>query len=316
VVNPDSSRTRKAGYTHAGYLDAVVRGSFAGRSGVFVLERKTCDQDIGSDSSYWNRLRLNHQLDEYALAHWQAHNELIDGVIYDVLRQPSISPRELTLTELGLIANEGIYCGQPVRESSRQIARAFIAAKEQFNAEKKNHALDKKKNPTLSDFLGVAPEQPRETPHLFRLRCLAQLRLKPEHYFAQRFVPKTEVEILDYAKELWGLSSLVHECQDKDTSPRNPDACFHFNSVCEYIGLCTNTESEEASRWDHKEINYKTRLSRNRLACFQQCRRKHYYRYVAGIVPVDRPATAKQELGSIVHEALELLWRQRISSAE
>jgi hypothetical protein len=310
VINPGSARQRKAGYTHAGYLDGIVRGSFAGREGTFVLERKTCDQDITETSSYWNRLLLNHQLDEYALAHWQQHGQLVDGVIYDVLRQPGISPREMTLTELGTLAKEGTYCGRAAYNAARMMALRFVENRERFMAEKKNHALDKKKNPELGEFLGVAPEQPRETPHLFRLRCLSVLEAKPESYFAQKFVPKTEPELLEYAHELWAMSGLIHECQSKEDSPRNPDACFHFNSTCEYIGLCTSTESEDATKWDRKPIVNPTRLSRARISCFQQCRRKHFFRYVAGIVPVERPATEKQELGSLVHEALEILWRQ------
>jgi hypothetical protein len=204
---------------------------------------------------------------------------------------------------------EGTYFGRPVRESSRKIADCFVEEKNRFAAEKKNHATDKKKNPALADFMGIAPEQPRETPHLFRLRCLASLEAKPEAYFAQKFVAKSEIELLDYAEELWSLSGLVDECQDKGSSPRNPNACFNFNSTCEYIGLCTGTESEDSSRWDRKEIKNATRLSQSRLSCFQQCRRKHWFRYVAGIVPVERPTTEKQALGSMVHGALEVLWR-------
>jgi hypothetical protein len=305
VINPRSGRTRKANYTHCGYMDGIVQGRFAGREGRFILERKTCDQDISAASSYWDRLLLNHQLDEYALSYWQKTGAIVDGVIYDVLRQPGISPRTLTIKELNEIAESRLYFNEQVSESSSKVAREFLAAKESFAAEKKA----KKKEGV--EMTGDGPEQPKETPAMFRLRCLAYLRERPKDFFAQKFVKKSEKEILDYADELWTLTKLVHECQDKDTSPRNPAACFSFNTTCEYVGLCTGTDSEESSKWDHREVKHPTRLNQSRLACFQSCRRKHYYRHVAGIVPQVKPTTEKQYLGLMVHQALEVLWQSR-----
>ena len=304
VVNPRSGRTRKAGYTHCGYMDGIVQGEFAGRKGRFILERKTCDQDISGTSSYWDRLLLNHQLDEYALAYWQKFGTVVDGVIYDVLRQPGISPRTLTLKELSDIAEDRIYFGSDTTVAVSEMAKEFLLQKETFLQEKKI-----RKKAGVEGIEETPPEQPKETPALFRLRCLSYLRDRPKDFFAQRFVLKTEREILDYADELWTLTSLVHECQEKDTSPRNPSACFGYNTTCEYIGLCTGTDSEDSPKWDKRKIEHPARLSQSRLACFQSCRRKHFFRYVAGVVPVDRPTTDKQHLGLLVHQSLEVLWQ-------
>lgn len=306
VVNPRSGRTRKAGYTHCGYMDGIVQGTFAGRSGRFILERKTCDQDISTTSSYWDRLLLNHQLDEYALAYWQKFGTTIDGVIYDVLRQPGISPRTLTLKELSDIADSRLYFGVEVAEGVSKIAKDFLAEKESFAQEKKA-----RKKAGLETDSEAAPEQPKETPALFRIRCLAYLREQPKAFFAQKFVAKSESEILDYADELWTLTDLVHQCREKDSSPRNPAACFGYNTTCEYIGLCTGTDAEESPKWDRREIKEPNRLSQSRLACFQTCRRKHFYRHVAGIVPQEKPTTEKQYLGLLVHQALEVLWQSQ-----
>lgn len=311
VVNPRSGRTRKAGYTHCGFLDGIVAGKFGQRSGRFILERKTCDQDISQSSHYWDRLRLNHQLDEYALAYWQQHGTTVDGIIYDVLRQPGISPRTVTLGELAEISEFGTYFGSPVQNKEIIRASNFLEAKAWYAEDKKNHAKAKKSNPELGDFSTEPPEQPKESPHLFRLRCLAYLRERPQDFFAQRFIMKSEGEILDYADELWTLSELVHGCRTKDTSPRNPGACFGFATTCEYIGLCTGTDAEDSSKWDIREVKHPERLSQSRLACFQSCRRKHFYRYVAGIIPQEKPTTDKQHLGLLVHQALEVLWQSQ-----
>ena len=309
VVNPKSGRVRKAGYTHAGYMDGIVFGYYGGRTGRFILERKTTDQDISSTSSYWNRLQLNHQLDEYALAYWQQHGTSVDGVIYDVLRQPGISPRALTQKEMGEIVNQGTYFGKTVRGPARESIAEYLTRKADFDSSKKVHAKALKANPEMGEFQWEAPEAPKESPHLFRLRCLAYLRDDPSKFFAQKFVSKVEAEILDYADELWTLSDLIHNCRTLDSSPRNPAACFDFMKSCEYVGLCSRTESEEAAKWDQAEIKYPTRLSQSRLTCFQTCRRKHYYRYVAGIVPHEKPSSDKMYLGSFVHEGLEALWQ-------
>ncbi len=309
VINPASGRTRKQQYTHAGYLDGIIAGTFQGRTGRFILERKTTDQDIEADSSYWNRLLLNHQLDEYALAYWQKNGTTIDGVIYDVIRQPGISPRKLTLGELNEIEINDDYFGVATRQSERETAKEFLANKLAFAERKKDYAKQKKVRPDLPEFTEEPPEQPTETPHLFFARCLQYLQEKGGEYFAQKFVPKTEPEILAYAAELWTLSDLIRSCPSLESSPRNPGACFNYQSQCEYVGLCTGTDSVENAKWDHKPDIKQERLSQSRIACFQTCRRKHFYRHVAGVVPAARPSTEKQSLGQLVNKALEIMWQ-------
>ncbi|MEO5928286.1 MAG: PD-(D/E)XK nuclease family protein, partial [Patescibacteria group bacterium] len=287
----------------------IVCGTFQGRTGRFILERKTTDQGIESDSSYWNRLLLNHQLDEYALAYWQKNGTTIDGIVYDVLRQPGISPRKITIGELNEISADRTYFGATARESEIAMAAEFLMNKEAFSERKKLHTKERKKNPDLPEFTDEPLEQPTETPHLFFVRCMDYLRDKGNDFFAQRFVPKSEPEILAYAAELWTLSDLMGSCETLESSPRNPSQCFNFQSTCEYVGLCTGTESEDAAKWDRKPEVKIERLSQSRISCFQNCRRKHYYRHVAGIVPVVRPSSEKQSLGLLVHKALEILWQ-------
>lgn len=303
VINPRTGRLRQQNFTHCGFFDGVCSGTFAGRTGRFILERKTCDQDITDGSPYWDRLLLNHQVDEYALAYWQKHGQQIEGVIYDVLRQPGISPRKITLGELAEIAENGIYFGRRVNNDSRMLAAAYLG-------ERERHQADKKASKKTGEYIGEAPEQPTENPNLFRLRCLDVLNSRASEYYRQKFVYRGEKELLEYADELWTITDLIRACGSLERSPRNPGACFGYNSTCEYIKLCTGTSAEDANCWEQKETN-PFRLSQSRIATFQTCRRKHYFRHVAGIVPLVRSTTERQTLGSLVHKALEKAWQSQ-----
>ena len=88
LVNPETGRPSTA-WRLAGKIDKIARL----RDGrVAIVEHKTCGEDIGPDSSYWTRLRIDQQISLY----WIAARELghdVETVLYDVARKPSIRPK-------------------------------------------------------------------------------------------------------------------------------------------------------------------------------------------------------------------------------
>lgn len=65
--------------------------------GYALVEYKTTGDSIAPDSEYWLRLKFNPQLLQYRLAA-QGLGYQVDEVIYDVVRKPSIRPRQIVKT--------------------------------------------------------------------------------------------------------------------------------------------------------------------------------------------------------------------------
>jgi len=88
LVNPEtgsSSRTFELG----GKLDALMLDE---NGNVLIVEHKTAGEDIGPGTPYWQRLRIDCQISTYYVGA-RALGHAPVGVLYDVLRKPTIRPR-------------------------------------------------------------------------------------------------------------------------------------------------------------------------------------------------------------------------------
>lgn len=76
-------------------------------------------------------------------------------------------------------------------------------------------------------------------------------------------------------------------------------------SVMEHNGAQSHEDPSSAAPGHGRALDY---ISASRLTCWQQCRRKHYFRYVANIPSGPSPA---MHLGKVVHATLQQwnLWR-------
>lgn len=328
VLNPDSGRKRKAEYLHTGKIDGIVAGTFGDRTGRFLIERKITDQDIRSDSQFWNRIRIDSQLDEYALAYWQQNGQMIDGIIFDAIKQPGIRPKTITQAEIHLIATEGTYCGEKVDRDMITYCHEWTKERAEFDSRKKEHAKRKKSDPTVGDFEEEAPPQPEETPELFGIRFAKHLEQNLSECFAFQFVPISREKVLNWARELWTLSGIARESDRFAFSPRNCQSCFNFSQSCEYVPLCSGVENpvdeetgeiqELSNRWQivKPSEQQKKRLSMSRLKVLQDCPRKHWFRHVAGIVPVNEPTSERLLLIRLVQKGIETVWQRQQQISE
>lgn len=76
-------------------------------------------------------------------------------------------------------------------------------------------------------------------------------------------------------------------------------------STLEPTGMCSDDSAAADQTKYGRALDY---ISASRLSCWQQCRRKHYFRYVAGIPSEPSPS---MHLGKVVHATLQQwnLWR-------
>lgn len=114
LLNPDTG-ARSRTWELAGKVDVIARGP-DGR--LWVIEHKTSSEDIGAGGAYRARLTLDGQVSQYI----EGANALgypVAGVIYDVLRKPTIDPLKATPIESRKYKKDGtLYAAQRERDES------------------------------------------------------------------------------------------------------------------------------------------------------------------------------------------------------
>ena len=123
----------------------------------------------------------------------------VECVIYDVLRKPAIRPKNITKAERAAATANGKYFDLPITEQ--------------------------------------CPE--RETPEMFGARLLADMRERPDFYFARREIARMASELVLFNGELWDEAKILRERQLSNRWRRNTGACIH-PYPCEYQGPCWN----------------------------------------------------------------------------
>jgi hypothetical protein len=206
LVNPRTGRASRT-YELAGKRDGLVRQP-DGR--LFVLERKTTGDDIGPDSDYWLRLRCDPQISLYILsARHDGHD--VSGVIYDVVRKPSIRPRQIPLLD-----EDGL--------------------KVVIHDETGERVLNANGKPRQSSGLGMTLSTRTETAEEYGARLLADIEERPDFYFQRREVPRLEDDLDEFRLECWQQAKLLTDCRRWGRWFRNVgrNTC----SFCEYSRLC------------------------------------------------------------------------------
>ncbi len=206
LINPASGRESRT-YQLAGKRDGLVR---AGDGRLSVLERKTTGDDIGPDSDYWLRLRCDQQISLYTLSALHDGHD-VSGVLYDVLRKPTIRPRQIPLLD----------------ETGLKVVVDEQTGERMFNKDGK---------PRQSAGAGMKLATRPETPDEFGARLLADIEERPDYYFQRREVPRLEDDLQAFRLECWQQAQMLSDCRRWGRWFRNVgrNTC----SFCEYSRLC------------------------------------------------------------------------------
>lgn len=276
LVNPDSGKPSRT-FTWAGKRDAVAE--FDGR--LYVVEHKTTSDDIADpDSTYWRTLKIDSQVSTYQLSAWQEGNK-IAGTLYDVIRKPTIRPKQLPQKERAGIASLKRYMGGDVSEAT---------------------------------VWAVVDGMDRENGELFGLRLESDIRENQAKYYQRQTLTRFDHELAEFATELWQIAQEIRETNNRGTHFRNSGACMLYGRPCEYLGICSGFDNPDSDKWikanPHKELNEvaDSALTNSRIRCYATCRRKHHYRYNLGLTRVDSEDAESLRFGSLLHVALEAWW--------
>lgn len=114
LINPETGASSRT-WQLAGKIDLIARGP-DGR--VWVVEHKTSSEDIGAGGAYRARLTLDGQVSQY-IEGAAALGYDVAGVIYDVLRKPTIDPLEATPADSRKYKKDGtLYATQRDRDET------------------------------------------------------------------------------------------------------------------------------------------------------------------------------------------------------
>lgn len=194
--NPETGAASRT-FELAGKIDGLTEDA--------VIEHKTTTEYIGPDSEYWARLRVDPQISLYALASGR------NKVFYNVIRRPSLRPRQIPLTD-----DDGIKIVIEDATGQRAVNK---------NGTWKQAACE-----------GCTLQTRDETPEEYGARIYVDIRERPEFYFARREVPILDDHLTEFQEEVWQQGKLLLHCQNTGHWFRNVSRVTCGN--CQYANIC------------------------------------------------------------------------------
>jgi hypothetical protein len=279
LYNIETER-RSRTFSIAGKLD--LRAIRNGRRVIF--DQKTTSEDIEDPSgTYWKQLIIEAQPSHYMWLEWM-NGLKADEAVWDVVRKPSISPKQITKVEASRAASSGKYFGMDLAE---QDYAAVYSGRESLAMYSARLAYD----------------------------CSVE---RPERYFQRRTIPRLDSELRDYAGELWEHSQEIIHARATGRWARNSGACLLYGRPCEFLGICSGHDTADGDNWRkrknvHSELpglegDGRDVLTNSRIRCFQTCRRKHFLRYELGIERVREDESEVLWFGDLWHKGQEAWW--------
>lgn len=230
LTDPKSGRPLQVRFV--GRIDSLLR-----RNGLVCIgESKSTSEGVGSDSRIWNRLRRSTQPTGYILAarHLQLNGDLrqygiapndplISGVLYDVWKKPTLSPKFLGQGE----------------------TKAFIRTREYYNnIFEIEHRTDGEPEVIVNDVkaeikLGKNGFAIRETPDMYFYRLMEDITSRPEFYYNRREFARTDAELRAYEWERYHMMRMIQTMKQTGHWYSNELQCEAMGR-CEYIPICDN----------------------------------------------------------------------------
>jgi hypothetical protein len=219
IINPDTGASSRV-FIQQGKRDKII--TYNGRT--LLMEHKTTSDSIEPESDYWQKLRLDNQISMYYAA-CQSEGIDVAGCLYDVIRKPALSPKQIPLLD-----ENGI---KVVNDSNGN--RVLLA--------------NGKPRQTGDTALGYTLVTRQETPREFAERLTADVASRPAYYFARREIPRLDADIVEFQQELWQTAQLVLDRQNAAKKleskginpacawPRNSHSCMTYGK-CQYFDIC------------------------------------------------------------------------------
>lgn len=238
VINPETGRKMpKTKFVLK--VDKLVRDRASGM--VYVWERKSTSQSI-TDADYWDGLTQGDQVTGYIygvrvaqysgqLAKYgiRPSDPPVAGAFCDVWHKPDIGPKMLTQADTATFVQSGEYCGEKFKIDQGAWPHADPA--------NLNHLLVNGAPASVTPGKKEGTFAIRETPEMFGARLLLDIAERPEHYYAQREVSRTDKDLEAFQWHVYNLARQIRYVENNDLWCKNVKAC-KAGFYCEFIGLC------------------------------------------------------------------------------
>lgn len=232
IVNPDTRREFQ-GARLVGKVDHLMRDKETGL--LYIGERKSTSKGL-ADTSYWSRLDNDIQITSYlyALRMAQLRGELrqygvaetdllVHGIWYDVWHKPAIKPKMLTQADTTEFLKTGIYCDEEFQvecsDDGQQVLNVLV---------NKAPALivpGKKANAII------------ETTEMFGARLLSDIAERPQFYFEQREIPRSDEQLVEFEQNLARYVKAIRAYGQGDLWTPNCRSC-ESPFYCEFQSIC------------------------------------------------------------------------------
>ena len=273
----DPVSEQPTGRTYTGIVDAALW-----KDGLLYFgDHKTASR---VDDTYWAELKTNPQLSAYELAAVQLGFP-IEGFVWDVIQKPGIAPKKLTKKAVAELEN-GEYCGTVFEEP--------------YNGEEE------------------------ETAKMYGRRVLIEYTDNPSRYFQRRIIKRRPEELLEFASDLATITGRMDQARnDASLVMKNRHSCKQFGRMCDFHAYCAG-EDDELRGFRHKAnlaedgTQKPSRLVGNKpfsiseIATYMRCPREWKLNYVDLIEPLAPVYSDSLNIGSMLHEALEIFLKDRM----
>jgi hypothetical protein len=268
--NPESGRMSRS-YLMAGKRDVLLSDELGQ---TLLMDHKTCSEDITDPSeSYWRQLLVENQPTYYMLMdHLNARR--VDYALWDVVRKPSISPRQITKAERAEIGKYNAWFGRPAEPCDRE-------------------TFDMYESRVAHDCTVVRPEW------YFQRRQVARLDSQ---------LIECASESWEIGKAMLEERKRTRHVRNSGACMNYGSPC-KFLGICSGYDE-PDSDNWKVKKQVHSELpelpgDGRDFLTVSRIKSFQSCRRKHYYEYELGIERVDAKERETLQFGIAWHIALE-----------
>lgn len=221
-----------------GKVDRLVRHKESGL--LYVFERKSTVTNLDS-GQYWDRVNMDGQVSMYLSALRQAQklgklekygvakdDSPIQGIYYDVWHKPGIEPKMLSQKDSKAFVETGEYFG----EKFNIVGEVKLGQVFTINGINGAITLGKKEG-TFKIF---------ETPEMYGARLLNDISERPDFYFAQREIARTDEQLARFDQQLANMSKVIRYVWENDLWYINERSC-ETPYYCDFRSICYNNQN-------------------------------------------------------------------------
>ena len=237
LTNPETG-AKLPDVSVVGKIDEILTNTETSTS--CIGEHKSTSKGVGGDSTYWDNLRLASQPSVYVVAARQLQADgmlkpygisdtdpLISGCMFDVFHKPGISQKELSQADTRAFMESGEYCGQKFKAQWDDLGMTGLMSVITVDNVPATMTPGKKEG-TFSI---------RETPDMFGARLLADIAERPDFYFAQREIARTDRDLEQFYWQMYDLYQTARNMDKHDAWYTNESQC-EATFRCPFTNIC------------------------------------------------------------------------------